>query len=77
MIRSINAPTLLIIGDKDNVRPEHAVEMFRLLRDARLVVLPSDHGGYLGETIGNKQNGKIEQTTVALIEEFLARANGK
>src|SRR4029453_17963398 len=30
-IRAIRAPTLLIIGDSDLVRPEHAVEMFRLL----------------------------------------------
>jgi pimeloyl-ACP methyl ester carboxylesterase len=30
-IRAIQAPSLLIIGDSDLVRPEHAVEMFRLL----------------------------------------------
>jgi pimeloyl-ACP methyl ester carboxylesterase len=30
-IRSIKAPTLLIIGDSDIIRPEHAVELFRLL----------------------------------------------
>jgi len=30
-LRSITAPTLLIIGDADIVRPEHTVEMFRLL----------------------------------------------
>ena len=30
-IRSLKAPVLLIIGDSDLVRPEHAVEMFRLL----------------------------------------------
>jgi len=30
-IRSIRAPTLVIIGDSDAVRPEHAVEIFRLL----------------------------------------------
>ncbi len=30
-IQSIQAPTLVIIGDSDIVRPEHAVEMFRLL----------------------------------------------
>ncbi|HYN19075.1 MAG TPA: alpha/beta hydrolase, partial [Actinomycetes bacterium] len=30
-IQAITAPTLLIIGDSDIVRPEHAVEMFRLL----------------------------------------------
>jgi pimeloyl-ACP methyl ester carboxylesterase len=30
-IRSIDKPVLLIIGDSDIVRPEHAVELFRLL----------------------------------------------
>lgn len=30
-IRAIQAPTLIMIGDSDVVRPEHAVEMFRLL----------------------------------------------
>jgi pimeloyl-ACP methyl ester carboxylesterase len=30
-IRALKAPTLIIIGDSDLVRPEHAVEMFRLL----------------------------------------------
>jgi pimeloyl-ACP methyl ester carboxylesterase len=30
-ISAITAPTLLILGDSDLVRPEHAVEMFRLL----------------------------------------------
>jgi pimeloyl-ACP methyl ester carboxylesterase len=50
-IRSIHAPTLLIIGDADVVRPEHAVELFRLrgggvpgdltgLPDSQLAVLP-------------------------------------
>jgi pimeloyl-ACP methyl ester carboxylesterase len=31
VVAAIKAPTLLIIGDSDLVRPEHAVEMFRLL----------------------------------------------
>lgn len=50
-IRGISAPTLLIVGDSDVVRLEHAVEMFRLLGggvpgdlagvpDSRLAVLP-------------------------------------
>lgn len=30
-IQSLAAPTLLIVGDSDIIRPEHAVEMFRLL----------------------------------------------
>jgi pimeloyl-ACP methyl ester carboxylesterase len=31
VIQAITAPTLLIIGDSDIIRPEHAVELFRLL----------------------------------------------
>jgi len=30
-IQSMKAPTLIMIGDSDVVRPEHAVQMFRLL----------------------------------------------
>jgi pimeloyl-ACP methyl ester carboxylesterase len=30
-IQAITAPTLLILGDSDGTRPEHAVELFRLL----------------------------------------------
>jgi pimeloyl-ACP methyl ester carboxylesterase len=51
-IQAIQAPTLLMLGDSDLVRPEHAVEMFRLLGggvfgdtpaglpDSQLAVLP-------------------------------------
>jgi pimeloyl-ACP methyl ester carboxylesterase len=40
-IQSVRAPTLLIIGDSDIVRPEHVVEMFRLLG-----------GGVVGDLVG-------------------------
>jgi pimeloyl-ACP methyl ester carboxylesterase len=45
-VRSIAAPALVVIGDADVVRPEHAVEMARLLPHARLSILPlTDHEG--------------------------------
>jgi pimeloyl-ACP methyl ester carboxylesterase len=34
-IRSIETPILLIVGDSDIVRPEHAAKMFRLLGGGR------------------------------------------
>jgi pimeloyl-ACP methyl ester carboxylesterase len=40
-ISAITAPTLLIIGDSDLVRPEHAVEMFRLLGGGVFSDLPT------------------------------------
>jgi pimeloyl-ACP methyl ester carboxylesterase len=40
-IKSIKAPTMVMIGDTDIVRPEHAVEMYRLLPHGQLAVLPA------------------------------------
>jgi pimeloyl-ACP methyl ester carboxylesterase len=61
-IKSIDAPTLVIIGDHDIVRPEHAVLMFRLLPNAQLAVLPgTDH-----MTIVNRS-----AWLVSMIEAFL------
>lgn len=37
----MEAPTLLIIGDRDFVRVEHAAEMQRLIPRAQLAVLPA------------------------------------
>jgi pimeloyl-ACP methyl ester carboxylesterase len=86
-IQSIQAPALVMIGDADSVRPEHAVEMFRLLPHGRLAVLPGGHGEYIGEAsaarmegsqvqIGAnrspaKQASRIPELAVATIEEFL------
>lgn len=39
-IRSITAPTLLVIGDRDFVRLDHAAEMLDLFADCQLAVLP-------------------------------------
>jgi len=39
-IRSVTAPTLLVIGDRDFVRLDHAAEMLDLFPDCRLAVLP-------------------------------------
>jgi pimeloyl-ACP methyl ester carboxylesterase len=39
-IGSITAPTLVISGDRDVMRPEGTVELFRLLPNAQLAILP-------------------------------------
>ena len=40
-IHGIEAPTMVMCGDADVVRPEHAVAMFRLLPHAQLAILPA------------------------------------
>jgi len=43
-VHAVPAPTLLVFADRDVSTLEHAVEMFRMHRDAQLAVVPgSDH----------------------------------
>ncbi|MDA2804082.1 alpha/beta fold hydrolase [Nocardiopsis suaedae] len=73
-VSSLAAPTLLVVGDSDIVRPEHAAAMFRLLGGgvpgdltglpaARLAVLPgTTHIGVMGR----------EEYLAPMVAEFLA-----
>jgi len=43
-LKAIRADALIMQGDRDGVRPEHAVEIFRLIPKAQLVIFPGgDH----------------------------------
>jgi pimeloyl-ACP methyl ester carboxylesterase len=77
-LAALRAPTLLIIGDGDIVRPEHTVEMFRLLggrgpwdpdapAKAQLAVLP-----------GTSHEGMLDRVDwlASMIAEFLATDGG-
>jgi len=51
-LQRITAQTLIIVGDRDIVTPEHAVEMFRTIPDAQLCVVPrGGHGVMPHETV--------------------------
>ena len=69
-IKAIHAPAFIIIGEADIVRPEHAVEMYRLLPHGRLAILPGGHGEYIGE-IAMPQDTVLIKATVSMIEKFL------
>jgi pimeloyl-ACP methyl ester carboxylesterase len=63
-MRRLAAPVLLVIGDTDFVRIEHAAEMLELIPDAQLAVLP-----------GTRHTELMLRTEVLapLVEGFLAR----
>lgn len=63
VIHGITAPTLVMVGDADVIRPEHAVRMFRLLPHAELAILPGmDHMRMVANA----------DAQLPLIERFLA-----
>lgn len=70
-LRSIRAPTLIVLGDRDVVRPEHAVALTHLIPDARLLILPGGHGDYLGEIISPPADPQALARTASFVEEFL------
>ena len=70
-IRVIEAPTLVVIGDRDVIRPEHAIELARTLPHARLCILPGTHGSYLGEIMTPNVSARVVESFVALLDEFL------
>ena len=72
-IQAIEAPALVIIGDSDVVRPEHTVEMFRLMGSGvagDLAGLPSSR---LAVLPGTTHVGLVERSDllVSMIGEFL------
>jgi pimeloyl-ACP methyl ester carboxylesterase len=74
-IRAVAAPTLLMIGDSDTVRPEHAVALFRLLGGGvpgDLVGLPSSQLAILPGTTHQSIVVERADEVVAKIEAFLA-----
>jgi pimeloyl-ACP methyl ester carboxylesterase len=71
-LRSIQSPTLVVIGDRDLPTPEHAVKMTRLFPHSRLAILPGTHGSYMGEAFSPEPESKIPELFVAMVNEFLA-----
>ena len=70
-LKTLAAPTLVLIGDKDIVTPEHAAELSRTIPRARLMILPGAHGEYLGELVMTPRATRMPELTAGLIEEFL------
>ena len=70
-IRGIQAPTLVIAGDRDVIRAEHALELSRTLPNARLCILPGTHGSYLGEIMTPKVRARTVAIFADLVTTFL------
>lgn len=70
-IKSIKVPTLIIIGDKDVISPEHAIELHRQIINSELAIIPGGHGEYIGEITTIKPDFKESDLVIPMIEKFL------
>lgn len=48
-VRAVAHPTLVVAGDRDVVTVRSATDLAATLPDARLLVIPAQHGDYLGQ----------------------------
>ncbi|MCW3465201.1 alpha/beta fold hydrolase [Chitinophaga nivalis] len=70
-IKTIQAPTLVINGDVEVILASQALELSRTLPHARLMILPADHGDYIGEAGAPDQSGKLVPLVTAVVLSFL------
>jgi len=68
---AIQASALIIIGDKDVITPEHALELHRLIAGSELAIIPGGHGEYIGEITTVTEDFDERTLIVPLIEKFL------
>ncbi|WP_210244143.1 alpha/beta fold hydrolase [Arenimonas fontis] len=76
-VRAVQAPVLVLAGDRDIVTPEHAAELARLFPRGRLMILPGGHGEYLGEQLTTLPGSCYPQRTLPLVLQFLDEAGEK
>ncbi|HKP16384.1 MAG TPA: alpha/beta hydrolase [Gemmatimonadaceae bacterium] len=70
-IRAIQASALVVAGDRDVIRPEHALQLSKLLPHGRLCILPGTHGSYLGEIMTPNVSDRVVASFANLVVEFL------
>ncbi|MCT2562229.1 alpha/beta fold hydrolase [Chryseobacterium herbae] len=71
ILTSIDALALLISGDKDVMKPEHVVEMWRLIPDSQLMILPATHGSYMMADFEGNTDDHLINFTVSEVVKFL------
>lgn len=71
ILKSISSPALFISGDKDVMKPEHTLEMWRLVKNSQLMILPATHGSYMMADFNGNTDEKLIDFTVNEAEKFL------
>ncbi|HWC73498.1 MAG TPA: alpha/beta fold hydrolase, partial [Gemmatimonadales bacterium] len=73
VLRALETPALVMVGDADVVSVEHEAQLARVVKYGQLAVFPgSGHGTYLGVGEARKPGSQQPNLAVAMIEAFLA-----
>jgi hypothetical protein len=58
------------VGDQDIVTIEHFLKMSRLIKGCRLMVVPGNHGDFIGQLEVRKQGSSTPASVMQLVEAF-------
>jgi pimeloyl-ACP methyl ester carboxylesterase len=73
-LHTIAVPTLVMVGDHDVIRVEHALKLSQTVLHGQLAVFPNSiHGTYLGAVEGDQPGNRQPDVTAIMIDTFLAR----
>ncbi|WP_223358547.1 alpha/beta fold hydrolase [Leifsonia sp. ZF2019] len=74
LLDAVTATTLVVVADRDVVRVQEGVELASRLADARLLVVPGNHGDYLGEVLASGgDDAALRRTLPFLVAHLDAR----
>ncbi len=76
-VATVNAPVLVINGDRDVILPEHALALAKLIKNSRLMILPSVHGSCIGVAESPETDETLMKMTVHVIHNFLIQNERK
>jgi pimeloyl-ACP methyl ester carboxylesterase len=71
-LSAVTTPTMILAADRDVVKTSHAAEMASLIPDARLLIVPGNHGEFVGEVLAAGGDLTSMQLTLPWILRFLA-----
>lgn len=71
---TITASTLVLLADRDVIKPEHAVQMFRAIEGSRVMIVPGNHGDYLGEQAASDGDLRTMRATLPFLLRHLDEA---
>jgi pimeloyl-ACP methyl ester carboxylesterase len=71
VVASIAALTLIVAADRDVIRVEHAAQLACLIPSGRLLIVPGNHGDYLGELAAAAGDPMPLQRALPFLVDFL------
>lgn len=70
-VRGIHSPTLVVAADRDVVTVEGALRLSRAVPHGRLLIVPGNHGNYIGERLASEGDLSTMDATSPLLVGFL------